>query len=248
MHEGVEGADDTVWPCRVVAGEVGQLPEDDVDADSADESDHDGVRHEPQRRPEPEEPGDQHDDAAKHRERKQGTRGITGGVNSRDVGHDYGHGSRGLDSHERRAGEAAAGDRAEHVSVQARQRVDTSEQTSGEAVGDAHDAERQARDRVLSQRVPPDREAEFHLWQPLIAGSRPCERLASGLSPARRRQMRLGNRTSSTAAVANSARRCQEGAGYLWRSSATACPRRPGSSRSCWRSSCRDAPILASVA
>jgi hypothetical protein len=37
MDEGVDRADDTVCPLRFVACEVGQLPEDDIDPDSADE-------------------------------------------------------------------------------------------------------------------------------------------------------------------------------------------------------------------
>jgi hypothetical protein len=119
VQQCVEGADDTVGSLRLVAGEVGKLPKDDVDADRAEKSDHDGVGHEPQDRTEPEEASCEHDDAGEHREGEQGTRRITGIVDRWDVGHDHGHRARGLDSHERRAGEERAGDRADHVRVQA---------------------------------------------------------------------------------------------------------------------------------
>ena len=163
MDESVEGADDTVSPLRFVAGEVGQLPEDDIDPDSADESHHDGVRHEPQDRTEPQKPGRQHHNAGKHRQGEQGTRRVTPGVNRRDISDDDGHGSGGLDSQEGRAGEKRATDRAEQVSVQARERADPGAQAGGEAVGNALHAEHQAGDGVLAQRVTPDREAEFHV-------------------------------------------------------------------------------------
>ena len=63
MDESVDGADDTVSPVRFVAGEVGQLSEDDIDPDSADEPHHHGVRHEPQDRTEPQKPGHHHHSA-----------------------------------------------------------------------------------------------------------------------------------------------------------------------------------------
>ena len=52
-----------------------------------------------------------------------------------------------------------AGERADHVGVQARERVDAGEQPGGEAVGHALHAEHEAGDGVLAQRVPPDRKA-----------------------------------------------------------------------------------------
>ena len=70
----------------------------------------------------------EHDDAGEHREGEQGTRWITGVVDRWDVGHDHGHCPRGLDSHERPAGEERARDRADHVRVQARERVDPGKQ------------------------------------------------------------------------------------------------------------------------
>jgi hypothetical protein len=48
VDQGVEGAGDAVGSAGLVAGEVGQLAQDDIDADRADETDHDAVRHEPQ--------------------------------------------------------------------------------------------------------------------------------------------------------------------------------------------------------
>ena len=164
MDEGVDGADDTVSSLRFVAGEVGQLAEDDIDPDSADEPHHHGVRHEPQHRTEPQEPGRQHHHAGKHRQGEQCPRRVISGVNRRDISDDDSHGPGGLDSHEGRAGEKRATDRAEQVRVQARKRVDPGEQASGEAVRNALHAEHQAGDGVLAQRVPPDRDAEFHLW------------------------------------------------------------------------------------
>ena len=78
VDERVEGPDDAVRPLGVVAGEVGQLAQDDVHADRVDEPDHHGVGHEPQDRPELQEPGRQHDDAGEHREREQGPLGVCG--------------------------------------------------------------------------------------------------------------------------------------------------------------------------
>ena len=45
-------------------------------------------------------------------------------------------------------------ERAEHVGVEARERVDRREQAGGEAVGHAHHPEHQAGGGVLAQRVP----------------------------------------------------------------------------------------------
>ena len=173
VQEGVEGAEDTIGSLRLVAGEVGKLPKDDVDADRAQEPDHDRVGHKPQDRTEPEEPRREHDDAGEHREGEQGTRRIAGVMDRWDVGHDHGHCARGLDSHERRAGKERAGDRPDHVRVQARERVDPGKDPGGEAVGDTFHAKHQARDRVLTQRVSPDREAELHLEG--SSGGRPSD-------------------------------------------------------------------------
>ena len=162
MDEGVDGADDTVCPLRFVAGEVGQLPEDDIDPDSADEPHHHRVRHEPQDRTEPQKPGRQHHNAGQHRQGEQCPRRVITGVNRRDISDDDSHGPGGLDSHEGRAGDKRATDRAEQVCVKARKRADPGEQASGEAVGNALHAEHQPGDGVLAQRVTPDREAESH--------------------------------------------------------------------------------------
>ena len=163
MGQSVDSADDAVCPFRFVAGEVGQLAEDDVDADRADESHHHRVRHEPQHRAEPQEPGREHHDAGKQRQGEQGPRRVISGVNRRDVGDDDGHGTSGLHGHEGRAGEERAADRAEQVRVQARKRVDPGEQASGQAVRNALHAEHQASDGVLAQCVSPHRDAEFHI-------------------------------------------------------------------------------------
>ena len=162
MDESVDGADDTVCPFRFVAGEVGQLPEDDIDPDSADEPHHHGVRHETQDRTEPQKPGRQHHNAGKHGQGEQCPRRVISGVNCRDISDDDSHGPGSLDGHEGRAGEKRATDRAEQVCVKARKRVDPGEQASGEAVGNALHAEYQAGDRVLAQGVTPDRETESH--------------------------------------------------------------------------------------
>ena len=193
MNESVDGADDTVSPLRFVAGEVGQLPEDDIDPDSADEPHHHGVRHEPQDRTEPQKPGDQHHSAGKHRQGKQCPRRVTGRVNRRDISDDDSHGPSGLDSHEGRAGEKRATDGAEQVCVKARKRADPGEQAGGEAVGNALHAEHQAGDGVLAQRVTPDPEAESHAK--VFPGGRGRGRMdragllalrdGSGLAPAR---------------------------------------------------------------
>jgi hypothetical protein len=135
--------------------------------------DHDGVGHKAQHRTEPEESRCEHDDAGEHRECEQGTRWITGVMDRWDVGHDHGHRARALDSHERRAGEQRAGDRPDHVRVQARERVDPGEEPRGEAVGDTLHAKHQARDGILPQRVSPDREAELHLEARMRWPSRP---------------------------------------------------------------------------
>ena len=167
MDESVDGADDTVSSFRFVAGEVGQLAEDDIDPDGADEPHHHGVRHEPQDRTEPQKPGRQHHNAGKHRQGEQCPRRVIRGVNRRDISDDDSHRPGRLYRHEGRAGEKRAADRAEQVRVQARKRADPGEQASGEAVGNALHAEHQAGDGVLAQRVTPDREAESH------AGVRP---------------------------------------------------------------------------
>ena len=79
MDNGVDGADDAVGPFRLVPGEVGQLAEDDVDADRADESHHHRVRDEPQHRAEPQEPGREHHHAGEHRQGEQGPRRVVRG-------------------------------------------------------------------------------------------------------------------------------------------------------------------------
>jgi hypothetical protein len=78
MDQGVQGADDPVCSLRFVTRQVGQLPEDDIDADCADESHHDRVRHEPKHRTETQEPGSQHHDASQDRKGEQGLRRVIG--------------------------------------------------------------------------------------------------------------------------------------------------------------------------
>jgi hypothetical protein len=84
-----------------------------------------------------------------------------------------GYGLDDMNGHERRAGEGRAGNRPDHVRVQARERVDPGEEPRGEAVGDTLHAKHQARDGILTQRVPPDREEELHLGARMRWPSRP---------------------------------------------------------------------------
>ena len=69
-----------------------------------------------------------------------------------DVGDDHGHGPGGLDGHERRAGRERAGEGPDQVAVQPVDRVDAGEQAAREPVGNALDAEDDARDPVVAQR------------------------------------------------------------------------------------------------
>jgi hypothetical protein len=117
VKDGVDGANHPVGPFGGIAGEVRQLTEDDVDSDGIDEPDHHRVRHEPQDRPEPEQPRGKHHNASQHRQSEQGPRRVDGSVNGGHVRNDHRHRTGALDRHERRTGHDGAGDRPHHVGV-----------------------------------------------------------------------------------------------------------------------------------
>ena len=140
---------------RVVAGEVVQLAEHDVDADGRDESGHHRVRHESQERPEPEQPREDHHESGQDRQCVQ----RSGRVVTRrevDVGHDDGHGSGALNCHERGAGEQCTAGQTEHVAVQPCDRVHAGQKAARQTVGNTLDAQDEAGHRIVFERLALD--------------------------------------------------------------------------------------------
>ena len=163
MEQGVERPDHAIGALGRVAGEVGQLPQHDVDADGVDEPDHDGVGDEAQDRAEPQEPGHQHDHPGQDRQGDQGPGRITGFAEGTHIGDQHRHRPGPLHRHERRARAECPGHRADHVAVEAGQRVDPGQQPGGEAVGNRLHAEHQTGDGVLTQGTTTGAPAVRHL-------------------------------------------------------------------------------------
>lgn len=101
VDQRLHGTGDPVRSRCGVSGEVRQLTQDDVDPDGVDEPHHHCVRHEPQHRAEPEEPGHQHHHTGHHREGEQCPRRIARFMDGRDIRHDHRHRTSALDGHER---------------------------------------------------------------------------------------------------------------------------------------------------
>ena len=108
IDEEIERAGQPIRALGVVAGEIVELAEHDVDADPADEAHHHRIGDEPQDRTELEDAGHDHDHTGQDGQREQRPVGIVGVVDLRHVGHDGGHGTRRLDRHELRAGDEGA--------------------------------------------------------------------------------------------------------------------------------------------
>ncbi len=130
-------------PFRWCAGEVGQLPEDDVDADAGQETEHHGMRHEAGVAAETKHAGHDHECARHDRQQHECLAALVGrqmfdAGSSRQRG-----GAGGRDHHQPRARRAASGDRTDEAGVQAVHGVDAGEDARGHAVGDAADRARQ---------------------------------------------------------------------------------------------------------
>ena len=148
MREQVERAREAMPAGRVIAGEVVELAEDDLDADGADEAHHDRGRHEAQERTETQDAGEDHRHTGEDRQGEQRLLRV-GPRRQVGVGDDDRHRARRLHRHERRARHERAADRSEQVSVQPGERVHPGEQTARQPGGNALDAEHQARDRII---------------------------------------------------------------------------------------------------
>ncbi len=135
---------DPVGTFCLVAGEVVELPEDDVDPDRIDEPDHDRVRDPPQQRPELEDSGSEHDHTGDDGECEQHSLGLVALVHSVDVGHDDRHCAGRLDRHEDGARREGPGNGPDHVGVQPEDRVHACEQSSCKAIRHALDPEYEA--------------------------------------------------------------------------------------------------------
>ncbi len=138
---------------RVVAGEVVELPEDDEDADGADEADHDRRRHEAQEHSETQDAGQDHRCTGEDRQGEQrllrvGPRCQVG------VGDHEAHRAGRLHRHERRAGHERTAECSEQVSVQPGERVDPGEQTARQPGGNVRNTEHQARGRIVLDGAP----------------------------------------------------------------------------------------------
>ncbi len=153
-----EVEDEIERPCQpaaaagLVAGEVVQLAEHDVDADRRDEPGHHRVGHEAEERSEPEQAGGDHDEAGQDRQRVQRPRRVVtrGEV---DVGDDDRHGAGSLNRHHRGTREQCAARQTEHVAVEPGHRVHAGEQSGGQPVRHALDTEHEAGHGVVFDRL-----------------------------------------------------------------------------------------------
>ncbi len=152
VEQQVERLGDAIPAVGLVAGEVVELAQHDVDADGRDEAGHHRGRHETQEGAELEQPRDDHDHAGQHGQGEERPSRILAPVEI-DVGDDDGHGPGPLDRHERRAGEQGTTGDAEEVGVQPGYGVDAGQQPAGQAVRHALDAQDQAGHGVLPHRL-----------------------------------------------------------------------------------------------
>ncbi len=167
VREQVERAREAMPARRVIAREVVELSEDDLDADGADEAHHDRGRNEAQKRTETQDAGQDHRHTGEDRQGEQRLLRV-GPRRQVGVGDDDRHRAGRLHRHERRARHERAADRSEQVSVQPGERVHPGEQTARQSGRDALDAEHQARDRIILHRatighlLPGAGEADLH--------------------------------------------------------------------------------------
>ena len=155
VDDEIERSQDAVGAFGLIAGEVVELAEHDVDADRGDEARHHRVRHEPQEGAESQETSDDHHQAGEHRQCVQRTSGVVT-AGEIDVGDDDRHRAGALNRHEGGAREQCPSGEPEHVAVEPGDRVDAGEQSGRQAVGHTFHAEDQAGHRILSRRLSPE--------------------------------------------------------------------------------------------
>ena len=152
MKEQIERPSDAVRATRVIAAEVIELTEHNVDANRGHEPGHDRVRHKSQERTQPQQTRDDHHHTSQDREREQRTRWVVTATEI-DVSNNDRHGTSCLHRHERCARKERTADHPVQVAVQTGDRIDAGEQAARETIWDALHTKHQTRERIVLHRL-----------------------------------------------------------------------------------------------